>query len=131
MHIDQAVFGYSDGHELLAASALRPAERDQLERLTDLSGYVPTGFSFSSYLSGFPVGDRYALCRTWPDTDAPRKGAVLTHVLLLPFDALDQHGIDVLVQLHRRPARPARGAELPALALPGQTKRKGSRVPPS
>lgn len=127
MLIDQAVYGYGNGHELLAASALSTAEREQLDRLTDLSGYLPTGFSFISYLSGFPVGQRYALCRTWPDADAPRRGAVLTHVLLLPVEGLAHQRIDVLAGLHRRPSRQERGVALLPVLLPPEA---AARVAP-
>lgn len=102
--IQQTLHGYREGHQLLAVSA--PLAREVLgviADLSDLSGYVPTGVAFERYITGYPCGPWYALAMTWPDPTAPRKGAVLTHTLLVELSQLAQ--LDApwsLLRLHAR-----------------------------
>jgi len=107
IRIEQALHGYSQGHRLLAHSgALHSDELDQLARLSDLAGYLPTGLSFEHYVTGFPCGRFYAFASTWPDLDAPRGGAVLTHTLLIPTsNASNLVDLFALSGLHRFPAK--------------------------
>lgn len=87
--VGQLLHGYRKGHQLLAGSARLPAEQaDIVARLSDLSGSLPPKVTLVPYLTAYPLGsDLYALARTWPDTEAPRAGCVLTHTLLIPLDA--------------------------------------------
>lgn len=107
LHLVQTLHGYDQGHRLLASSqgaALDERELALLERLSDLSGYLPTGAEFDRYHTGFPCGRYYALACTWPDLTATRAGTVLTHTLLLPrAEAGLLDDLWRLVPFHRRP----------------------------
>lgn len=100
----QTLHGYDQGHRLLACGGdVDENELGQLDRLSDLSGYVPLGTSFDHYYTGFPCGRYYAFACTWPDIRATRAGTVLTHTLLLPVEYLDNlHDLWALTG-HRRP----------------------------
>ncbi|MCK6514715.1 hypothetical protein L6R46_06640 [Myxococcota bacterium] len=104
--LPQTLHGYERGHRLLAfAGDMSDAERSLIERLSDLSGYTPSGFSFTSYLTGYPCGRYYALACTWPDLTAERGGAVLTHTVLLPRAlAAAAPSLAPLLSLHRKPS---------------------------
>jgi hypothetical protein len=104
--IAQTLHGYAQGHRLLAHGGdIRESEFNELERLSDLSGYLPADASFTAYHTGFPCGRYFAFACTWPDHDAPRRGTVLTHTLLIPIECWIEHanpfGWSVL---HRQPA---------------------------
>jgi hypothetical protein len=103
--LPQTLHGYDRGHRLLAFGGdVSDAERSLSERLSDLSGYTPSGFSFTSYLTGYPCGRYYALACTWPDLTAERGGAVLTHTVLLPRAlAAAAPSLAPLLTLHRKP----------------------------
>ena len=105
IRLAQALHGYDQGHRLLAEGGdLSHVERTLLDRLSDLSGYLPPGASFDNYLTGFTCMRYYALMRTWPDVQAARGGTVLSHTLLLPLDSLDRFDdLAGLADLHRRP----------------------------
>lgn len=114
----QTLHGYARGHRLLARGGdLSDAEVHELDRLSDLSGYLPADAQFDAYHTGFPCGRHYALACTWPDHDAPRRGTVLTHTLLVPLDlwSADPDPFHWLTS-HRRPAD-ARDTD-PYTALP-------------
>ncbi|KYF95748.1 hypothetical protein BE20_44430 [Sorangium cellulosum] len=103
--IAQTLHGYDHGHRLLASGGdLDDTELSLLDRLSDLSGYVPLDTEFDHYHTGFACGRYYAFACTWPDKAAVRAGTVLTHTLLVPRDGLN--GIDdlwALTRWHRRP----------------------------
>jgi hypothetical protein len=105
--VHQLVHGYHKGHSLLAGSCSLP--KSALEIVTeqsDLSGPLPAGVSIPSHLTAYPIPDMgfYALGRTWPDTDAPRSGCVITHTLLIPIDAWGNAEIPAAyLRLHKRP----------------------------
>ncbi|MFC7053074.1 hypothetical protein ACFQI3_10285 [Hansschlegelia quercus] len=91
--IDQCLFGYSDGHRLLASSIRLPA--DLASDLTAASDLAPgTRFASASvgYWTGFPIPtlSRYGLMHTWPAPEMPRPGCVWTHLLLLEPSLLEQ-----------------------------------------
>lgn len=117
----QTLHGYDQGHRLLASGGdLDARELSLLDRLSDLSGYLPTGTHFDRYHTGFPCGRYYALACTWSDGAATRAGTVLTHTLLLPRNEAraleDPWGLTLL---HRRPAGAAdRDAYRETLSLP-------------
>jgi len=108
MVIDQCLFGYEDGHRLLASSI---PLRDELSDLTELSDLAP-GVVFSGskgYWTGVPAPKigRYALMRTWPAPEMPRPGCVWTHALLLEPSVLEGlSDLSVLVRLFSRPNGP-------------------------
>lgn len=102
----QTLHGYTQGHRLLARFGdIREAELHEIDRLSDLSGYLPSDTSFTAYHTGFPCGRYHALACTWPDHAAPRRGTVLTHTLLIPSERwLDDPDPLRWTSLHRRPS---------------------------
>ena len=86
--IHQALFGYRDGHHLLASSVKLDKEETQLmERLSDGPGMdIPP--AFDGYLTGYalPTSPYYAIGKTWSAKELPRPGCVWTHALLIPKD---------------------------------------------
>ena len=103
---DQVLHGYSDGHQLLAASISLPRNvRTRMLLLTDLSGPSVTK-GFDSYLTGYPLTPEklYAFSRTWYAEEMPRPGCVWTHTLLISPDTLvSLSDLSVLNQLFFRP----------------------------
>ncbi len=90
--IAQALFGYRDGHHLVAASVtLEPRIRQFLATVTDGSGPEERD-GFKEALTGLPVPDSnyYALFCTWPAPEMARPGCVWSHVLLLDIADLAQ-----------------------------------------
>jgi hypothetical protein len=128
--IAQTLHGYDQGHRLLARGGdVNEAEFGLLDRLSDLSGYVPLDTTFDAYHTGFPCGRYYAFACTWPDTGATRAGTVLTHTLLVPLDGLDRvHDLWALGRWHRRPSSAA-DREHYAVALPDDAD-AGAPPPP-
>ena len=103
--IAQTLHGYDQGHRLVAVGGhVNEDELGWLDRLSDLSGYVPVGTEFDQYHTGFPCGRYYAFACTWPDRTATRAGTVLTHTLLIPRPHLGAIQDLWNVQGHRRPA---------------------------
>ncbi|MGY4309742.1 hypothetical protein ACVIJ6_006985 [Bradyrhizobium sp. USDA 4369] len=83
--IDQALFGYAEGHRQIASSVrLPPKDLYLLSAASDLASGALLGEG-DSYLSGLPLPEsrRYALFRTWAAPEMPRPGCVWSHVLLL------------------------------------------------
>lgn len=111
--IAQALFGYGNGHQLLASSISLPSRSArQLRALTDMAfdGHA------ERYLTALPLPDlgRYGLIRSWPAHDAPRRGSVWSHCLLVDFvvlASLDE--LATLTALFRQP-RSGKPAELAA-----------------
>ncbi|MCS4089168.1 hypothetical protein [Rhizobium sp. BK176] len=103
--VEQAVFGYYEGHRLLRSS-VRLTTNDEYE-LAALSDLAP-GVSISgteSYLSGSQLpGGFYALVRTWLAQEMPRPGCVWSHILLIPSATMStQVDLTPLLSLFRRP----------------------------
>ena len=85
--VDQQQHGYRSGHQLLASSLrLSREDQDTVDRLSDLSGPLRPGETFSPYLTMYPLpsANHYVVARTWQDLNAPRAGCVLTRSLLVP-----------------------------------------------
>lgn len=90
MKINQALFGYSNGHHLLKSSVtLSNISLKKLEPLSDLSGSEMQS-GFEEYITGCPLPEDqyYAISKTWYATEMKRPGCVWTHTLLLDFAAL-------------------------------------------
>lgn len=106
MVVDQCLFGYEDGHRLLASSMQLGDDLSDLTKLSDLApGVVFSGSN--GYWTGVPVPKigRYALMRTWPAPEMSRPGCVWTHVLLLEPSVLENvSDLSALVQLFSRPS---------------------------
>lgn len=106
LEVDQALFGYSEGHRQLASSVSLPSK--DVYELSMRSDLTP-GANLSdtkSYISGFqlPESRIYALIKTWPAPEMPRPGCVWSHVLLLSRSFLTkQVNLGVLVDHFRRP----------------------------
>lgn len=98
MTVHQALWGYSNGHHLLAASVtLSTSSRKMLETLTDLSGPDAPN-AFDGYLTGcfLPSDGYYALSKTWFAPEMERPGCVWTHTLLLGTgEAAHWNGLDL------------------------------------
>jgi hypothetical protein len=105
MVIDQCLFGYEDGHRLLASSMQLGEEQSDLTELSDLApGVVFSGSN--GYWTGIPAPKigRYALMRTWPAPEMPRPGCVWTHALLLEPSVLENlSDLSALSRLFSRP----------------------------
>ncbi len=102
---DQCLFGYQDGHRLLATSMPLGEEAPMLTQLSDLAPDTVFGAS-EGYWTGLPVPGigQYALMRTWPAPEMPRPGCVWTHVILLDPVVLEKVvDLSTLRPLARRP----------------------------
>src|SRR4051812_33811324 len=104
--LDQCLFGYDDGHRLLATSvSLPPSAATQLLLASDLAPGV-SGSEVVEYWTGIPLIDAncYALLRTWSAPEIPRPGCVWSHAVLLPFSDLPRFvDLAVLKSLFARP----------------------------
>lgn len=83
--IEQALFGYSNGHRLLGSSIkLSTSSLRLMEILSDLSGNN-TSENFDGYYTGcwLPDDNCYAISKTWYATEMPRPGCAWTHTLFL------------------------------------------------
>jgi len=105
MKVDQCLFGYEDGHRLLASSI---PLGDEISLLTELSDVAPGAVFGDSdgYWTGLPVASlgRYALMRTWPAPEMARPGCVWTHALLI--DPIFLETVDDLSVLQFAVVRP-------------------------
>lgn len=101
--IDQLLFGYRDGHELLAGSvAIDSRVEPRLLPHTDAR------FEDESehYLVGthIPELGAYLLARLWPAHEISRPGAVWAHALVIAADDVNELDLPNLVSLFRRPS---------------------------
>lgn len=108
--VDQALFGYSDGHRQIAASVRLPSkDQYQLAAATDLAAGARLNAG-DSYLTGLPLAEsrRFALIRTWLAPEMPRPGCVWSHVILIDLQTLSSHGdLSVFLPLLKRPEGPS------------------------
>lgn len=125
IELEQALFGYQDGHNLLATStALSPRARQYLATITDSSG-AESVKGFEGAFTGLPVleTDFYALFRTWPAPEMPRPGCVWSHVILVQLADLARiPELSRLRNLCVRPSLPidaARYEQAIVLDIPG------------
>ncbi|MDW5312996.1 hypothetical protein [Rhizobium sp. PL01] len=105
--VHQAVFGYSNGHRLLASSMqLGSVDTYELAAASDMAPGVSLDRA-GSYVTGLvlPESKIYALMRTWEAPEMQRPGCVWTHVLLLSKSLISsQIDLGVLSPLFTRPA---------------------------
>ena len=100
---DQLVFGYDEGHRLLAGSTTLSAS--SLTQLLGATDAAP-GSDTERLITGIPLKTErlFALCFTWTAPEIHRPGAVWAHVLLVPNDDLsDMQDPMSLVALAQRP----------------------------
>jgi hypothetical protein len=106
VELNQCLFGYNDGHRLLASSMRLPHETASL--LLVHSDLLP-GFSSTRsdrYLTGLPLpaAKVYALMRTWLAPEMPRPGCVWTHVILINLSNMARfENLGILASLFVRP----------------------------
>ena len=93
MTVEQCLFGYDDGHRLLASSIPLGTEAATLTEMSDLAPGAVFGRS-ESYWTGVPAPgiSRYVLMRTWPAPEMSRPGCVWTHALLFEPSLLEELG---------------------------------------
>ena len=106
----QLLFGYDDGHRLLAGSRELAADT-----LVSLLGATDAAMSADSVplVTGLALraSGEYAYCVTWSAPEVPRAGAVWAHALVFDAAALGDAGCsEALLALPRRPS--ARQLEL-------------------
>jgi hypothetical protein len=92
LRVDQALFGYSDGHHLLASSLrFGPRELERLLILRDIASNAASAGA-DGYWTGVPLADseKYAFMRTWPAPEMSRPGCVWTHVIFLDALAVER-----------------------------------------
>ena len=88
MVIEQALFGYNNGHRLLVSSFVIPQDvLKVLEPLSDSSGTSYNQDYSDGYLIGFPFNafGFYCVGKTWTAHEMQRPGCVWTHVLFIPM----------------------------------------------
>jgi hypothetical protein len=135
--IDNCLFGYQDGHRLLASSMKIAGESaSQLTLFSDLAPGARFGSS-DGYWTGLPLPllDRYALMRTWPAPEMSRPGCVWTHAILVQTSLFeDVEDLSRLRELARRPMRPndlsfyQQPSILPPSSQPGHSHIRAARA---
>ena len=103
----QALYGYDDGHRLLAASfEMSSDDRRLLQRQTDTPD-AGLDAEWSELLAGYPLpSGRYAWTMTWPAPEMRRPGCVWTHVVFFDDQTIDQHDPGPPLDSFRRPRGP-------------------------
>ena len=100
--VDQLLFGYRNGHELIAGSLELTAAQ-----LREVMPHVDASLESAEehQLVGVWVSsvERYLLARIWPAPEAPRPGAVWAHALLIAAEDLRTGPLAALPAMLRRP----------------------------
>lgn len=116
--LQQCLFGYDDGHRLLAGSVRLSDEA--LSLLLLHSDLVPGHSSAASagYWTGMPLpaAKIYALMRTWPAPEMPRPGCAWTHVILIALSDIAR--IPEMAALDGHFVRPETIGEYSAYTVP-------------
>lgn len=103
--VNQALHGYQNGHQLLAASTnLSLTAKRTLLFQSDLTGSIEPGFE--SYITGYPIkeSNHYVFARTWYAPEMERPGCVWTHSLLLELSDIGKlPDLSILNSLFKRP----------------------------
>jgi hypothetical protein len=101
--IDQLLFGYRDGHELIAGS--RPLSSAQLrDVLPHVDASVEHRDERQLVGTWIPSLEGYLLARIWAAPERPRPGAVWAHALVLSAAQLQRDGLASLLALLTRPS---------------------------
>jgi hypothetical protein len=100
--VDQLLFGYRAGHELIAGSLELTGTQ-----LHEVMPHTDAGFDSAQahQLVGTWIGSaqRYLLCRIWPAPEMARTGAVWAHALMISNEDLHAGPLTGLPALLRRP----------------------------
>jgi len=100
--VDQLLFGYRDGHALIAGSRqLSPTQ--MLDVLPHVDAAVEHRDERQLVGIWIPSLAGYLLARIWAAPERPRPGAVWTHALVLTLEQIDGGRLDGLSSLFRRP----------------------------
>lgn len=100
--VDQLLFGYRDGHQLIAASrAISPSQ--QRELLPHLDASFERLDARQLVGIAVPSLGAYLLGAIWPAPEQPRLGAVWAHALLIGADQLARLPLLGLLALLERP----------------------------
>jgi len=106
IEIHQCIYGYENGHRLLATSmSLPPDVATTLLLLSDLAPGLMLP-SNGGYWTGVPLSGAkvYALMYTWMAYEMPRPGCVWSHVLLIPFPEMARlRDLSILIKYISRP----------------------------
>ena len=100
--VDQLLFGYRDGHELIAGSRSLSASA-QRELLPHVDASLEGADERQLVGTAIPSLDAFLLARIWAAPERPRRGAVWAHALLLSAEQLRFGRLGGLLALLRRP----------------------------
>jgi hypothetical protein len=127
-YVDQLLFGYRNGHELVAGSRTLSAGA-QRELLPHVDASLESERERDLIGISLPSLGAYMLARIWPAPELPRRGAVWTHALVVGFAELRTRGLRGLLSLLRRPS----GDELEAYSerLPWPEASPARLAPPA
>lgn len=107
--IQQTLHGYSQGHHLLAGTALLKTSEDMLlmSQMSDWAGFESKYDKEVSYLTAYPLSaEYYVVAKTWYAYEMSRPGCVWTHSLLIRFDDLNRiPDFKALQKIFRRPIK--------------------------
>lgn len=106
--IHQALHGYQQGHNLIAASVgMSSADAMQMAMLSDWTEYT-NSLDESDYITAYPLKDSnyYVIAKSWYAEEMERPGCVWTHSLLIAFDDLAKiNDYRIFLQLFKRPIK--------------------------
>ena len=129
MVVDQLLFGYRDGHELIAGS--RPLSAvQQRELLPHVDASFEAADERQLVGAAIPSLDGYLLARIWPAPERPRRGAVWAHALLLSAEQLRFRRLGGLLALLHRPVDERLDGYDAKLPWPRETEVTAGAPPP-
>jgi hypothetical protein len=129
MVVDQLLFGYRDGHELIAGS--RPLSAvQQRELLPHVDASFEAADERQLVGAAIPSLDGYLLARIWPAPERPRRGAVWAHALLLNAEQLRFRRLGGLLALLHRPVDERVDGYDAKLPWPRETEVSAGAPPP-
>lgn len=131
MIVHQMLHGYSQGHNLLAASIILPYEEDMdlLFTQSDWDEYSSPYDNDSSYLTIYPLkkSGYIVVAKSWYAHEMERPGCVWTQSLLVKMDEIEQEfNFEELLDVFRRPERD----KYDMYTLPIQVKSEDFRAAP-
>lgn len=131
MIVHQMLHGYSQGHNLLAASIILPYEEDLdlVFTQSDWDEYSSPYDNDSSYLTIYPLkkSGYIVIAKSWYAHEMERPGCVWTQSLLVKIDEIEQEfNFEELLDVFRRPERD----KYDMYTLPIQVKSEDFRATP-